>query len=142
MAKVTSKLQVTIPKSIAEQYRIVPGDEIHFQPAGQVIRIVPPQALRPRLSRGEARRLFDANQRALEEKWRAYGVDVEALESPSLDEPGPEVLERRWTREMYYEEREARFDRRSDLELHGETVTPEDDGARRAADDRAGGSEP
>jgi AbrB family looped-hinge helix DNA binding protein len=30
MAKVTSKLQVTIPKAIADRYRIRPGDEIEF----------------------------------------------------------------------------------------------------------------
>ena len=33
MAKVTSKLQVTIPKAIAEQYGIKPGDEIEFRPS-------------------------------------------------------------------------------------------------------------
>ncbi len=38
MSKVTSKLQVTIPKVIAEQYGIKPGDEIEFVPAGEVIR--------------------------------------------------------------------------------------------------------
>jgi len=42
MSKVTSNLQVTIPKTIAEQYDIKPGDEIEFQPAGDVIRVVPP----------------------------------------------------------------------------------------------------
>ncbi|PZP64635.1 MAG: AbrB family transcriptional regulator, partial [Azospira oryzae] len=28
MAKVTSKLQVTLPKALAQRYRIRPGDEI------------------------------------------------------------------------------------------------------------------
>ena len=37
MAKVTSKLQVTVPKAIAEQYSIRPGDEIDWAPAGDVI---------------------------------------------------------------------------------------------------------
>lgn len=61
MAKVTSKLQVTIPKRIAEQYGIVPGDEIEFVPAGDVIRLLPPrQRLRSRLSPEERLRLFDA----------------------------------------------------------------------------------
>ena len=40
MAKVTSKLQVTIPKRIAEEYGISPGDEIEFVPAGGSIRVV------------------------------------------------------------------------------------------------------
>ena len=60
MAKVTSKLQVTIPKVIAEQYGIEPGDEIDFQPAGPAIRIVPPKgALAARLTLEERLRLFD-----------------------------------------------------------------------------------
>ena len=41
MAKVTSKLQVTIPKRIAERYAIAPGDDIEFVAAGDGIRIVP-----------------------------------------------------------------------------------------------------
>lgn len=39
MAKVTSKRQVTIPKSIADRYEIAPGDEIHFLPEGDEIRV-------------------------------------------------------------------------------------------------------
>ena len=42
MAKVTSKYQVTVPKTIADQYHIRPGDEIAWIPAGEVIRVVPP----------------------------------------------------------------------------------------------------
>jgi AbrB family looped-hinge helix DNA binding protein len=41
MAKVTSKLQVTVPKAIAAQYGIRPGDEIEWVPAGDAIRVVP-----------------------------------------------------------------------------------------------------
>ena len=40
MSKVTSKLQVTIPKSVAERHRIRPGDEIRWASAGDGIRIV------------------------------------------------------------------------------------------------------
>ena len=42
MAKVTSKLQVTVPKVLADRYDIRPGDEIRFEEAGDVIRIIPP----------------------------------------------------------------------------------------------------
>ena len=60
MAKVTSKLQVTIPKAIAGQYGIEPGDEIEFQPAGDAIRVVPPgRRGGARLSLEERLRLFD-----------------------------------------------------------------------------------
>jgi bifunctional DNA-binding transcriptional regulator/antitoxin component of YhaV-PrlF toxin-antitoxin module len=42
MAKVTSKYQVTLPRRIAEAYRIRPGDDIDWVPAGEVIRVIPP----------------------------------------------------------------------------------------------------
>jgi bifunctional DNA-binding transcriptional regulator/antitoxin component of YhaV-PrlF toxin-antitoxin module len=42
VAKVTSKLQVTLPKALADRYHIEPGDEIAWEAAGDVIRIVPP----------------------------------------------------------------------------------------------------
>lgn len=40
MSKVTSKLQVTIPKAIADQFGIKPGAEIEWIPAGDGIRVV------------------------------------------------------------------------------------------------------
>lgn len=59
MAKVTSKLQVTLPKALARQYRIEPGDEILWVAAGDAIRVVPAGS-RPRSDAPEARlRLFD-----------------------------------------------------------------------------------
>ncbi|HEX9632146.1 MAG TPA: AbrB/MazE/SpoVT family DNA-binding domain-containing protein [Gemmatimonadales bacterium] len=42
MAKVTSKRQVTIPKAIADQYRIREGDDLEFVAAGDAIRVLPP----------------------------------------------------------------------------------------------------
>ena len=47
MAKVTSKLQVTIPKVLADRYQIRPGDEIRFEEAGDVIRVIPPSTGAP-----------------------------------------------------------------------------------------------
>jgi AbrB family looped-hinge helix DNA binding protein len=35
MPKVTSKLQLTVPKAIADQYGIRPGDELQWIPAGE-----------------------------------------------------------------------------------------------------------
>ena len=40
MAKVT-KLQVTLPKALARQYKIQPGDDILWVAAGDAIRVVP-----------------------------------------------------------------------------------------------------
>jgi bifunctional DNA-binding transcriptional regulator/antitoxin component of YhaV-PrlF toxin-antitoxin module len=41
MAKVTSKLQVTLPKALAEHHGVRPGDEITWESAGDVIRVIP-----------------------------------------------------------------------------------------------------
>jgi AbrB family looped-hinge helix DNA binding protein len=41
MSKVTSKLQVTVPKAIAERFGIKPGDRIEWEAAGESIRVVP-----------------------------------------------------------------------------------------------------
>ena len=61
MSKVTSKLQVTIPKSLARQYSIRPGDSISFQAAGDVIRVLPPNVpTPPQLDRRKRLALFDA----------------------------------------------------------------------------------
>jgi|SRR5215467_13463709 len=41
MSKVTSKLQLTVPKAIADEYGIRPGDELQWVPAGDSIRVIP-----------------------------------------------------------------------------------------------------
>jgi len=89
MAKVTSKLQVTIPKALAEKYGIRPGDEIEFQPAGPQIRVVPPKMKRGRLSRAERIRLFDEEEARIRERWSELTVK------------GP-VEDRGWTRDELY----------------------------------------
>lgn len=41
MSKITSKLQLTLPKALAEQFHLVPGDEVTWQAAGEALRLVP-----------------------------------------------------------------------------------------------------
>lgn len=91
MAKVTSKLQITLPKRVAEKHGIAPGDEIEFQSAGDVIRIVPARrAAREQLSKRERLRLFDeASERQA----------VRASKLPLPDRPS---AERDWKREDLY----------------------------------------
>lgn len=61
MSKVTSKLQVTLPKRIAEHHGIAPGDEIDFESTGETIRIVTrKRGTATELSIAERLRLFDA----------------------------------------------------------------------------------
>lgn len=92
MAKVTSKLQVTIPKAIAEQYGIKPGDEIEFRPAGESIRIITPRGRRSRrLSVEERLRRFDAATARQREREKHMKLP---------DEP---PAERDWTREDLYD---------------------------------------
>jgi bifunctional DNA-binding transcriptional regulator/antitoxin component of YhaV-PrlF toxin-antitoxin module len=59
---VTSKLQVTVPKKLAQQYGIRPGDEIEWAASGDAIRFTPRSAGQPDSppSIAERLRLFDA----------------------------------------------------------------------------------
>jgi len=92
MSRVTSKLQVTIPKVVADRYGIKPGAEIEFEPAGDVIRVVPER--RPARSPRERVTLFE---RAL-----ARQREREAARSVA------EVQDRGWTREDLYDRGRAR----------------------------------
>lgn len=92
MARVTSKLQVTIPKAVADRYEIAPGAEIVFEPAGDVIRVVPPR--RPVRDPRERVKLFEravARQRQ-REAGRVF----------------PEVQDRGWSREDLYDRGRSR----------------------------------
>jgi AbrB family looped-hinge helix DNA binding protein len=91
MSKVTSKLQVTVPKAIAQRYGIRPGDDIDWVPAGDdSIRVVL-TGRRPRRDDLSLRlRLFDA---ATERQRRR--------QSSGTAVPGPRS--RGWTREELYE---------------------------------------
>jgi AbrB family looped-hinge helix DNA binding protein len=61
MAKVTSKLQLTIPKRLADQVGISPGDEVEIVASGDGLRIVAAgkHVARNELSTAERLRLFD-----------------------------------------------------------------------------------
>ena len=60
MSKVTSKLQVTVPKAIAERYGIGPGDRIDWIEAGSAIRVRPARPGEPAAaSAAERVRRFD-----------------------------------------------------------------------------------
>ena len=61
MPRITSKLQITIPKRLAEQVGLGPGDEVEFLAAGDGIRLVPAGKSRVGgLSTAERLRLFRA----------------------------------------------------------------------------------
>ena len=91
MAKVTSKLQVTIPKHIADEYGIAPGDEVEFVPAGDSIRVILPQQVsRSSLSLEERLRLFDESRARQREREKHMVL------------PANPPTERDWRREDLY----------------------------------------
>src|SRR3954462_860875 len=59
MARVTSKLQVSIPKRIANECGIAPGDEIEFVVSGGSIRVVRAGKRTPGPATDERLGLFD-----------------------------------------------------------------------------------
>jgi AbrB family looped-hinge helix DNA binding protein len=91
MAKVTSKLQVTIPKLIADEYGIAPGDEVEFVSAGDSIRLIPAR-----------RRTSDSL--SLEERLRLFDEDVarQRRREKELQLPAEPPRERDWRREDLY----------------------------------------
>lgn len=97
MSKVTTKLQLTVPKAIADQYGIRPGDELEWIPAGETIRILPvgrKRKLGRELSVKERLELFD--QATERQRQREAMVDKEAVTSSESD------ADRGWTREDIY----------------------------------------
>ena len=99
MSKVTSKLQLTVPKAIADQYGIRPGDNLDWVPAGDAIRVV-----RSKMNRRQGRSieerlaLFDqATQRQSQRQ-----ANPAAAEIPEESQWKPHEIERGWRREDLY----------------------------------------
>ena len=103
MAKVTSKCQVTVPKAIAERYSIRPGDHIDWQPAGDVIRVIPSkkQSSRKALSR----EIPSPEKAAAEERTAKLRLFDQATERHRARPSAPATSQDRgrgWTREDLY----------------------------------------
>lgn len=93
MAKVTAKLQVTVPKALADRYGIAPGDDIDWEPAGDAIRIVPS---RNRTSRDLKQRVRLFDQATVRQQAREKGRSVTRAKA------------RGWTREDLYDRGRSR----------------------------------
>ena len=79
MAKVTSKLQVTLPKRLAEAHGIAPGDRIEFRSSGDDIRIITEAGNRSsELSREERLRLFDESTRRIQARAKRLPESLES----------------------------------------------------------------
>ena len=101
MPKVTSKLQLTVPKKIADQYGIRPGDELEWIPAGESIRV---ELVRKKAKAGreltveERLALFDDNTKWLDE--------LQADQLKEANAKGTRITRenRGWTREELYDD--------------------------------------
>ena len=97
MSKVTTKLQLTVPKAIADMYGIRPGDEVEWVPAGETIRVVPVARTRrsgKELSVKERLALFDQASERQRQREAMFGE-----ETVTSSESDPD---RGWTREEIY----------------------------------------
>ena len=91
MSRVTSKLQVTVPRAIAQRYGIRPGDEIRFEESGEVIRVVPDNA------RAQAEGLD------IEARLRLFDAATARQRARESGRPARRADTRGWTREQLYE---------------------------------------
>ena len=91
MAKVTSKLQVTVPKAVADRFGIRPGDEIEWVVEGDSLRVIRTDERRP-LTLEERLRIFDEITKRQEVRNRAWA------RKHGTKEPA----DRGWTREELY----------------------------------------
>jgi AbrB family looped-hinge helix DNA binding protein len=100
MPKVTSKLQLTVPKKIADQYGIRPGDELEWIPAGDSIRV---ELVRRKAKAGQS--LTPEERVALFDTGMARVDKLQAAElKANKGKPAPRS--RGWTREdLYNDER-------------------------------------
>lgn len=100
MPKVTSKLQLTVPKVIADEYGIRPGDELEWTPAGESIQVrLVRNKTKTELKPEDLLSLFDENTKWLDE--------LQADELADSKTKGVHLTRenRGWTREELYEDR-------------------------------------
>jgi AbrB family looped-hinge helix DNA binding protein len=90
MPKVTRKLQITLPKRMAEAVGIGPGDEVEFAVAGEGLRLAPRAAAAGELSTAERLRLF--REATARQALRNAAIGAVAAES-----------DRGWRRDELYE---------------------------------------
>ena len=107
MAKVTSKLQLIIPKAIADRYEIRPGDDLEWIPAGDAIRLIPSKAFR-----------MGAHARTVEERLELFDQSTMRQRAREANPPPqeasaeagwkPHEIARGWRREDLYTRGRAR----------------------------------
>ena len=91
MSKITSKLQVTLPKTLADRFHMRPGDEIDWQDAGDGIRVTPRSSRPARFSPEMRLQLFDEATRRQRRR-----------QSRRRPQPVTKARGRGWSREELY----------------------------------------
>lgn len=95
MSKVTSKLQVTVPKAVAEKFGIRPGTEISWVAAGETLRVETSRRNTAPIATRERLRLFDAATERQVRRNRRF-------------KPAKSGEDRGWTRDELYDRGRAR----------------------------------
>ena len=103
MAKVTSKLQVTVPKVLAEQYGIEPGSDIEWQAAGDTIRVLPPGSVRAVRDATERLALFDHATRRQQKRQSITSKKLKAPGKVGAKAATGTSKDRGWKREELYD---------------------------------------
>jgi AbrB family looped-hinge helix DNA binding protein len=104
MAKVTSKLQLTVPKVIADEYGIKPGDQLDWAAAGDVIRVIPAKSRRSRVHLRSVEERVELFRQMLERQ-RQREINPPRLaesDDPAERPPKPHEIARGWRREDLY----------------------------------------
>lgn len=106
MSRVTSKLQVTLPKAIADQYGVAPGADLVFEPAGDSIRVLvarePGLTAAYGLSLEDKQALFDAATLRQAVRNRRHRLSLGAAKGKSPGKAAGRNIDRGWTREDLY----------------------------------------
>jgi bifunctional DNA-binding transcriptional regulator/antitoxin component of YhaV-PrlF toxin-antitoxin module len=92
VGKVTSKLQVTVPRTVADRLGIVPGDDLEWRVEGDAATVR--RTTLPRLTLDERRAILDDMIRRDEARARARRGDRPAGRAPRRH--------RGWTRQDLY----------------------------------------
>lgn len=100
----TSKLQLTVPKVIADEYGIKPGDQLDWTAAGDVIRVIPAKSRRSRVHLRSVKERVELFHQMLERQRQREINPPTAEESvdPAERPPLPHEIERGWRREDLY----------------------------------------
>lgn len=108
----TSKLQVTLPKAIADRYGVVPGSDVVFEPAGDSIRVLvarePGLTPATALSVADKQALFEAASLRQAVRNRRHRQAQAAAGRKAGSGKGAKSVSRGWTREELYDRDRSR----------------------------------